>query len=407
MSFSRPFRHDLPARLSRWAARSLWAMGLAGGLLAAPAQAQSDCLAGRCEVSLKGSTWLRDGKPWVPKGVVITGFLAPEPYLKGVYAKARRLWGPDLLRNLKSVGVDTLRFNLGLAGVDPTNPMADGRLTPAMKKQYLQEVADAVALAKANGMVVIITLTDGEPTGFSGSESTPGRETVRAWTALAPMFANDPAVILNAFNEPGFGGEARIDEDPSPWQAWRTGYQMAVDAIRATGARNVIMLNGISTSRVWRRNTDANVPRDPLGKLAYDIHPFPTDSDQLTRGGKRRISYVNAKDIDHWLDGWCDRHACLVSAFYIGIGNDGRKNCYDDRSGAGANAPQMTREFLDYFQRRQIGVMIFAGDWSHRLFENPAARQPRLTSFEGFKDCKGDPSMGPGEMLRDLWTRAR
>ena len=383
------------------------ALGLTAAMLAGPVQAQTDCLAGRCEISLKGAAWLRDGKPWVPKGVVITGFLAPEPYLKGVYAKARRLWGPDLLRNLKSVGVDTLRFNLGLAGVDPSNAMADGRLTPAMKKQYLADVQEAVSLAKANGMVVILTLTDGEPTGFSGSESTPGREAARAWTALAAMVANGPAVILGAFNEPGFGGEARIDEDPSPWQAWRTGYQMVVDAIRGAGAKNVIMLNGISTSRVWRRNTDANVPRDPLGKLAYDIHPFPTDNQQQTRGGKKRISYVNARDIDHWLDGWCDRHACLVSAFYIGIGNDGRKNCYDAQSGVGATAPQMTREFLDYFNRRRIGVMIFAGDWSHRLFDNPAARQPRLTSFEGFKDCRGDPSMGPGEMLRDLWAGAR
>jgi hypothetical protein len=48
--------------------------------------------------------------------------------------------------------------------------------------------------------------------------------------------------------------------------------------------------------------------------------------------------------------------------------------------------------------------MAFPADWSNRLFVDPAAPSPVLTSFAGFVDCTGPKDQGPGAALRTLWT---
>jgi hypothetical protein len=374
---------------------------------AAPNPAIPDCIKARpCAVSVSGNQFLRDGKPWTPKGVVITGFLAPDNYIKGTYAKARGVWGERLLRQLQDIGVDTLRFNLSVAGLDPTNAMGDKRMDAAQKRTYLNQIIAAVGLAERFGMNSLLTFTTGDPTGFGGSEDVPGDETARAWAVLAPAFANRPSVFFNAFNEPDYGGELRIEEDASPWKRWHTGYSLMVDTIRKSGARNVIVLDGLSTSRMWRKNTDANVPRDPVGQLAYDIHPFPTDQSIKTKGGKPKLNYVSIADIEHALDGWCDRHACLASAFFTGSTDDPPKAfCYDGSSLTGMDSSRIAASYVDYFTRRHIGVLIFAGDWKHHVFDHPGEPGARLTSFSGFKSCQGDKNMGPGELMKSTWTQ--
>ena len=91
--------------------------------------------------------------------------------------------------------------------------------------------------------------------------------------------------------EPAFGGAKSIDADASPWAEWRSGYQLMIDTIRKAGAHQPILLDGLSGSHVWRRNTDANIPRDPLNMLAYDIHPFPSDGSRTRKSGKARLDY--------------------------------------------------------------------------------------------------------------------
>src|SRR5574343_658809 len=180
-----------------------------------------------------------------------------------------------------------------------------------------------------------------------------------------------------------------------------------VDAIRKTGARQVIVLNGLSGSKVWRRNAEHHVPKDPLALLAYDIHPFPTDAEQRRKGGSRKLDYYRTRDLDHWLDGWCDRHACIASAFFTGTGgNVDKGKCYDSRKAPidGEATPAIARDFVEYFAKRQIGVLVFAGDWPYRLFDRPGHPGARLTSYAGFNGCSGaDKAIGPGELLRATW----
>ena len=349
---------------------------------------------------------LRCGWPWIPKGVVVTGLLAPRGYIRGTYAQAGEIWGDRLLRQFQDIGVDSLRLTLSIAGLDPTNAMPDGKMDAAQKQAYLKQISAAVDQAERYGMTSLLTLAHGEVSGVNNAEHTPGPEAARAWAVLAKAYANRPSVFFDAFNEPTFGGAASIDTDPSPWKSWHSSYQLMVDTIRKTGARNVIVLDSISTSRVWRKNTDGNIPNDPVHQLAFDIHPYPTDSSFKRSGGSTKLDYYRVADIEHYLDGWCTRHACIVSEFFTGIGrNPDKANCYDNKKIPGVDSPQIAASFVDYFTRNRIGVFIFTGDWKFRLFDHPGKPGARLTSFANFKDCSGDKSMGPGELMRYTWLK--
>lgn len=378
---------------------------------ASPAEAASDagvgCGGGRCSVRVVGGHLERDGKPWTPKGAVVTGLVAPPSYLKGVYADAHAAWSPTLLAGLRALGADTVRFNVSVAALDPQNALPDGALDAAGKAAYLASIVDAVHLAESHGMNVMLTMQTGDVAGDPNEEDTPGNATKRAWSVVAPVFKDDPAVVFIAFNEPGFGGAATIDQDPSPWLAWRDGYAKLVAAIRAAGATNVVVLDGLSTSRVWRNNSEANVPTDPSGQLAYDIHPFPTDSTQETKGGAKKLDYLTPAHIDYWLGGWCDARACIATAFFSGIGNNPDVgNCYDgtEDSGFHVTSPEIVRTFANHLASKNIGVMAFALDWKNRLFEDPSASSLVETSFAGFTTCSGPKRMAVGAAMRALWT---
>ena len=113
----------------------------------APDPAIPACGPQRCLVTVAGGHLQRDGRPWTPKGVVLTGLVAPEPYLRGIYARSREAWGPQLLRQLQDIGVDTLRFNVSAAGLDPDNPMPDRRMGPEAKRVYLAQIVEEIGRA--------------------------------------------------------------------------------------------------------------------------------------------------------------------------------------------------------------------------------------------------------------------
>jgi hypothetical protein len=110
------------------------------------------------------------------------------------------------------------------------------------------------------------------------------------WSDVAAWFRDDDAVLFEAFNEP-FPDRNR-DSDAG-WQCWRDGctanlsvpsgtpmatYQAAgmqaiVDAIRAAGARHVVLLGGLQYSNALSQWLTFK-PADPLGNLAAAWHVY-------------------------------------------------------------------------------------------------------------------------------------
>jgi endoglucanase len=136
---------------------------------------------------------------------------------------------------------------------------------------YINAIKAYVSLLNSNGMVAILDLhwTDGTYTGNSAGSCTTAEEAeafcqkpmpdsaeaIPFWTSVANTFKGNDAVIFDLFNEP-FASRADNNNTTEGWQCWETGspctgigypvagMQQMVNAVRSTGANNVLMLGG-------------------------------------------------------------------------------------------------------------------------------------------------------------------
>ena len=192
---------------------------------------------------------------------------------------------------MKSWGVNAVRIPLneacwnGESYVDPAYAGAS----------YQDAIKSYVRLLNANGMVVILDLhwSDGAYTGPpAGCGSAQARcakpmpdaaQAIPFWTSVANAFKGNNSVIFDLFNEPFPDRVAR--NEASGWACWLhgrscpgigyrvAGMQALVDAVRGTGARNVILVGGLA----WANDLKgwlANEPADPAHNLAASWHSY-------------------------------------------------------------------------------------------------------------------------------------
>jgi endoglucanase len=162
---------------------------------------------------------------------------------------------------------------------------------------YQQAVKDYVNLLVANGINVVLDLhwTYGQYTG-SGAGCSDVKATCQKpmpdmqytptfWTQVASAFKGDDAVLFDLFNEPYPDAANGFADATEAWTCLRDGgtctgigYQVAgmqtlVDAVRATGADNVIMTGGLT----WTNDLSqwlAYKPVDPTGDLMASWHSY-------------------------------------------------------------------------------------------------------------------------------------
>ncbi|RPF37586.1 cellulase family glycosylhydrolase [Streptomyces sp. TLI_185] len=178
---------------------------------------------------------------------------------------------------------------LGLSNIKPEYAGAN----------YTAAVKDVVAKAEAHGMTPILDLhwTYGQYTGNSAGCSDvhatcqkpmPDMQyTPSFWSSVASTFKADPAVVFDLFNEPY--PDRATSTTTQAWQCWKDGgtcpgigYQVAgmqdlVDAVRGTGAKNVVMAGGLAYSNDLGQWLTYK-PTDPTGNLvaAYHVYNFNT-----------------------------------------------------------------------------------------------------------------------------------
>ncbi len=164
---------------------------------------------------------------------------------------------------------------LDINGVDPSYAGA----------AYQRAILDYVARILAWGLTPIVELHWSAPGTTQATQQTPmpNRDHTPAfWSDVARRFAGDQRVVLELFNEPYPAGNRDNDE---AWRCWRDGgtctaisYQVAgmqelVNAVRAAGALNVILLGGVQYSNTltgWL----AYKPDDATGNLAAAWHVY-------------------------------------------------------------------------------------------------------------------------------------
>jgi hypothetical protein len=160
---------------------------------------------------------------------------------------------------------------------------------------YRQAVEQYVHLLNSSGIVAILDLhwTDGAYTGPSAgcaaAQATcqkpmpDAAQAIPFWTSVATAFKGNDAVIFDLFNEP-FASRA-TGSDATGWECWRDGgtcagigYQVAgmqamVNAVRSTGADNVLMLGGEEFSNQLTQWSQFE-PIDPDHDLVASWHSY-------------------------------------------------------------------------------------------------------------------------------------
>ena len=187
----------------------------------------------------------------------------------------------------------------------------DGAATPQyIGETYRETVAAFVDRLLAGGLYVILELKWSAPAGQPATNQGPmpnASYSAAFWTSVADRFKDDGRVIFDLFNEPipnNNQNDATDEAARRSWECWRDGgtascdptlrlgtkattmsaseaigMQTLVDAVRATGASNVIMLGGIQwANTLWSsptRNWLAYKPADPFDNLIAAVHIYP------------------------------------------------------------------------------------------------------------------------------------
>ncbi len=121
-------------------------------------------------------------------------------------------------------------------------PFSWSRLQTSLNAPFdpaeLERLNDAVQRLRAAGLTVVL-----DPHNYAryrgeliGSPAVPYEAFAQFWTELAKVFANQDGVVFGLMNEP----------HTMPTEQWLGGANAAIAAIRATGARNLILVPGNS-----------------------------------------------------------------------------------------------------------------------------------------------------------------
>ena len=175
---------------------------------------------------------------------------------------------------------------------------------------YRSAIQQWVAALNSAGLVAIVDLQLTAPGSFESTAQWPMADEDHSplvWQQIAELFANEPSVIFDLYNEPFLGGSPPSAAD---WQCWESGcetsfntcktnpgapcaqvtYQTAgmqqlVDTVRDAGARQPIMIEGlnyatdlcapiqgatIGTPCAWLSYR----PTDPLNRLIASFHTY-------------------------------------------------------------------------------------------------------------------------------------
>lgn len=156
---------------------------------------------------------------------------------------------------------------------------------------YQQTIVNYVNLLTSNNFIVIIDLQWGAPGTTQANKQTPMPDLDHSpalWTSLANTFKSNSSVIFDLFNEPY---PANNSESTQGWTCWRdgstaastnpcpeinyavAGMQTLVNAVRATGATNIIMLGGLQYSNDLLQWLQFE-PGDPNHSLAASFHLY-------------------------------------------------------------------------------------------------------------------------------------
>lgn len=320
-----------------------------------------------------------DGSPPTPRPDVVSPpagafdtYLEGAPYLRGVniYSLVLAGAGADAATVgepassyafLAGRGIDVVRLAVPwqrLQVIPEGGTAADGLAQP-VDAAYLDAVAREVRVAAEAGVRTVVDLHNGCTYPWGAGPFVEGSvrcgdgitdDHVRTvWGALAGRLADEPGVAaFDVFNEPRWS--VGVD-------AYKHAAQVAVDAIRATGAEQPVWVEGILSAERGRLAAiapDGPWIVDPLGRVIYSEH-FYADSDGAT--------YAEVEAPDTVLGQltafgeWCTTWRVRCSVGEVGWPSGGAGGVQTDEDRRAWNA--LFTRFYDIADAYALDVMYF------------------------------------------------
>jgi hypothetical protein len=154
---------------------------------------------------------------------------------------------------------------------------------------YRSAIERYISLLNSRGFAVILDLAGTAPgqEKSENQEQMPDSHSAAFWHSAATVYRGNGKVLFDIFNEPWPDNDAGT---AAAWKCWRdggcvqtsqnggqhylaVGMQQLVNTVRATGARNIIIAEGIQYAETldeWL----AYRPHDPAGNLVASVHVY-------------------------------------------------------------------------------------------------------------------------------------
>ncbi len=170
-----------------------------------------------------------------------------------------------------SIGMNVVRLVLSWERIQPTQ---DGPLDT----HQLAKMDDLVTYGAGKGLKVVIDLHNygyrdqdlsRHGGNLVGSPASPDSALANVWSKLAAHYLKHPNVMFGLMNEPHVQSAAQ----------WASAAQASIDAIRATGATQEILVPGSywTGAHSWTKSDNASVMgrvTDPGHNMAFELHQY-------------------------------------------------------------------------------------------------------------------------------------
>jgi endoglucanase len=303
-------------------------------------------------VGVSGLTMTLNGSPWLSRGVVLQGFVRPLAALQSETSEsgipqilnARQNFDTAELAAIRNFHADTIRFQIGQPALDPQSALYD--------PTYLTQVVSAIQTARQAGFVVMIMMQDEPISGEPTPHPLPIAETQSDWDLLTAQFGTDRGVVFELYNEPN------LPATSANWQLWLNGgtipgqatpsigMQTLINRLRAEGAQNVFVLDGLQLAGTLNGRPTVT---DPLNRLVYAVHPYQHGSSDESQWDTD--FGIASTQVPVWADEWS-----APTGLTLGLGS--------------LTSYQVAVDLLNYFRAHSISLCTGAFDVPRFVVQN-------------------------------------
>ncbi len=299
-------------------------------------------------------------------------------------------------------------------GIDCIDTKSGAARSADPGKNYQATVSKAVDDATAQGFYVILDLHWVAPGKYCAMMQLPMADadnSLNFWTSVANTYKSHANVMFELFNEPFITGDPHFTAEGNSTIGWEylelglggasfTGfndtdtaggwddvkfnwqgasYQAMINAVRATGATNVVIAGSLD----WSQDLSGwlvNHANDPLHQLAASWHAYPTFGAAFGSAAETQPN--------HSPQVWTEAQGILDGGFPILVTEIG-ENC-----AAGTTSSPEVKNVTTWADARVVSVL----GWTWDVWSSPGATQCEAVLI---LDSKGTPTPGFGQYFHD------